>query len=72
MTGDLTGEIEWTFEEDGDETVVTYAAEYDVPVPVLDAVVDPFVRRYNERELRTTLENLRTRLERGDTGDTHG
>lgn len=67
MTGDLTGTIEWTFEKDGDETVVIYSAEYDIPVPVLDAVVGPFVRRYNERELRTTLENLRTRLEHGAT-----
>lgn len=66
MTGDLTGDIEWTFEADGDETVVTYTADYDVPIPVLDAVVEPFVKRYNERELRTTLENLRTRLEHGN------
>jgi uncharacterized membrane protein len=65
MTGDLSGEIEWTFEADGDQTVVTYVGRYDIPVPVLDAVVKPFVRRYNERELRTTLENLRTRVEAG-------
>lgn len=63
MTGDLKGEITWTFEVDGDGTVVTYASEYDIPVPVLSAVVEPFVRRYNERDLRTTLENLKTRLE---------
>ena len=62
MSGDLGGEIEWTFEDDG-ETVITYTARYDLPVPVLDAVVEPFAKRYNERELRTTLENLKTRLE---------
>jgi uncharacterized membrane protein len=67
MTGDLEGEIEWEFEADGDGTVVRYASRYDLPVPVLDAVVEPFAKRYNERELRTTLENLRTRVERGDT-----
>jgi uncharacterized membrane protein len=65
MTGDLSGEIEWTFEEAGDETQVTYTGRYDIPVPVLNAVVEPFVRRYNERELRTTLENLKTRVEAG-------
>jgi uncharacterized membrane protein len=66
MTGDLEGEITWEFEADGDGTVVTYASTYDVPVPVLDAVVAPFVKRYNERELRTTLANLQTRLEHGE------
>jgi len=79
IDGDLEGELEWRFEdedEDGDDdeddgTRVTYSAEYSIPVPVLDAVVAPFVRRYNERELRTTLENLRTRLE-ADTRDREG
>lgn len=63
MTGDLEGEIEWGFEERDGGTRVGYAARFELPVPVLDAVVEPFARRYNERELRTTLENLRTRLE---------
>ena len=66
MTGDLEGEITWTFEADGDDTVVTYASAYDIPVPVLSAVVEPFVKRYNERDLRTTLENLKTRLEHAE------
>lgn len=69
MSGDLTGEIEWIFEADDDETVVTYVGRYEVPIPVLDAVVEPFVRRYNERELRTTLENLKTRVEADATTD---
>jgi len=63
MQGDLTGQIEITFEEAEDGTAVTYAARYEVPGRVLGAVARPFVKRYNERELRTTLENLRTRLE---------
>lgn len=46
-----------------DATEVTYAAEYEVPGRVLSAVAEPFIERYNERELRTTLENLKTRLE---------
>ncbi|MFB6295452.1 MAG: SRPBCC family protein [Halobacteriales archaeon] len=66
MTGDLEGEIEWDFETVEDETRVTYATRYEIPVPVVDRVVEPFAERYNERELRTTLENLRTRLE-GET-----
>jgi uncharacterized membrane protein len=65
MSGDLSGEIEWTFEAEDGATEVTYVGRYDVPIPVLDAVVEPFVKRYNERELRTTLENLKTRIEAG-------
>lgn len=33
---------------------------------VLSSVAEPFVCRYNERKLRTTLENLRSRLETDD------
>jgi uncharacterized membrane protein len=70
MRGELEGEIELTFEEveeDGDtRTRLTYTAEYDVPTKVLEKLVEPFVRRYNERELRTTLENVKARLELDD------
>lgn len=65
MTGDLEGEIEWEFEPEDGATVFSYVARYQIPIPVLDAVVEPFAERYNERELRTTLENLRSRLEHG-------
>jgi uncharacterized membrane protein len=63
MTGDLEGTITWTFASTEGGTEVTYAADFDVPVPVGESVVDPLVARYNSRELRTTLENLKTRLE---------
>jgi hypothetical protein len=69
MTGDLDGEIEWEFEGEDDATVFTYAARYEIPIPVLDVVVEPFARRYNERELRTTLRNLRSRLEHGSVDE---
>ncbi len=63
MTGDLSGEIDWTFTATDGGTEFTYAALYDMPGRVLEAVAGPFVERYNERELRTTLQNLKTRLE---------
>jgi len=70
MRGDLDGEIEWRFDaEDDGTTTVTYAAEYEIPVPVGERAVEPLVRRYNERELSTTLANLRTRLEAADGTD---
>lgn len=63
MTGDLTGEIELTFEPEGEGTKMTYTGRYDLPGQVLGRVAEPFVRRYNERELQTTLENVRTHVE---------
>ena len=65
MDGDFSGTLTWEFEADGDATRVTYAAEYDLPDGVLKSVAEPFAVRYNERELRTTLANLRDRIELG-------
>ena len=65
--GDLSGTLTWAFEPAGDATRVTYTAEYDLPGGVLGKVAEPFAVRYNERELRTTLENLRDRIELGPT-----
>ncbi len=67
MSGDLEGEIEWEFERVNGQTRVTYTARYEMPVRVLEVVIGPIVERYNERELRTTLENLRTRIENNRT-----
>ena len=66
MRGELEGEIELFFEEENGGTRLTYTAEYEIPGKVLERLVEPFVRRYNERELRTTLENVKARLELAD------
>ena len=64
LEGPLSGTITWEFEAvDEGRTRVTYAAAYDLPSSVLESVVRRFAERYNERELRTTLANLQTRLE---------
>lgn len=63
VDGDLSGTITWEFEPVDAGTRVTYSAEYELPSTVLETVVRPFADRYNERELRTTLQNLKTRLE---------
>jgi carbon monoxide dehydrogenase subunit G len=73
--GPLSGRISWTFADvENSEagppaasgaTRVTYAAEYDLPSRVLEAAARPLVERYNERELRTTLANLRDRFADG-------
>lgn len=69
MSGDLEGEIEWRFEPHDGGTRVTYRADYGLPVPAVERLARPFLERYNERELRTTLENLATRLEARDGGE---
>lgn len=63
MRGTLEGEIELEFEPEGDGTALTYTATYELPGTVLSKVGEPFARRYNERELRTTLENVQTHFE---------
>jgi len=63
VEGPLSGELTWEFETTDDGTRVTYSASYELPSSVLEAVVRPFAEHYNERELETALQNLKTRLE---------
>ncbi|QSG11578.1 Polyketide cyclase/dehydrase family protein involved in binding/transport of lipids [Halapricum desulfuricans] len=65
MRGSLTGEIEIETTAADGGTELRYSAEYELPGKVLSTVAKPFVRLYNERELQTTLENTKTRLEAG-------
>jgi hypothetical protein len=63
MRGQLEGEIELEFAAVDGGTELTYTGRYDLPGRVLSAVAEPFVRRYNERELATTLANVQTHVE---------
>ncbi len=63
MRSGVDGEIALQFVEVDGGTEVTYTATYEIPGRVLNAVVEPFAITYNERELRTALENLKQRLE---------
>jgi len=64
MSGDLEGEITWTFNALSEAaTRVRYTASYAIPVPVLQKAAEAVARRYNEREVRTLLANLKDRLE---------
>lgn len=66
LRGQLEGELDLRFSEENNGTRVSYAATYQLPGRVLSRVAEPFVRRYNQRELQTTLENLKDRLEVSD------
>lgn len=64
LAGDLEGEIIIETNDAGEgETELTYRAEYEIPGRVLSTVAGPFVRRYNERELTSVLENTKAHLE---------
>ncbi len=63
MHSGIDGELELRFAEVNNGTEVTYTAEYEIPGRVISKVVKPFAVKYNERELRTALENLKQRLE---------
>ena len=67
MHGRLSGRITLAFDADGDGTRLTYGAEYDLPENALTTIGSPVVRRANERQLRTTLENVAARFASGDT-----
>jgi len=63
MHGELEGQITLTYEEEVRGTRLTYSAEYDVSTKVLEKLLEPFVCKYNEREVETTLRNVKTRME---------
>ena len=63
MTGDIEGEIQWTFEPTDGGTRVTYAATYDLGVPAaVGWLLSPVLDRANQREIERTLETLRSSL----------
>lgn len=65
MDGDLRGTIRWYFATDSShQTTVTYSATYALPGPsVVRPLLAPLVRRYNEREVRALLRQLREQME---------
>jgi len=63
LRGRLTGTIDLTFEPVDGGTRLTYAAEYDLPENALTALGEPVVRRFNERQVRATLDAVAERFE---------
>ncbi len=58
LRGRLEGTIDLSFEPAEDGTTLTYTAEYDLPENALTSVGEPVIRRFNERQLRATLDNV--------------
>ena len=70
MTGDLSGTIRWYLDPERDGTRFTFAATYRVPGPsFLQPVITPVLRRYNEREVRSLLQQLRAQISSGHQED---
>ncbi|WP_331233431.1 SRPBCC family protein [Natronorarus salvus] len=63
MSGDVEGEVRYRFEEEDGGTRFTYELDSSLPSRVLNRVLEPVARRYNEREIEATLENLKALLE---------
>lgn len=63
-SGGMDSTIQWTFEPDGDQTLMTTDVEYTVPVPVLGRVLEPFVVKSLEHETEAVFANLKARLDR--------
>ena len=66
LRGRLTGTIDLTFEQTDGGTRLTYAAEYDLPENALTGLGEPIVRRFNERQVRATLDAVAERFANGD------
>jgi carbon monoxide dehydrogenase subunit G len=71
IRGGIDGEMDWRMEPDaeaadGNGCLVTCEATFEVPGGALGSVVEPVVRRYNQRELDETLANLREAFAGGE------
>jgi uncharacterized protein YndB with AHSA1/START domain len=56
----------WTFEPHDKGTDFSAEVEYEIPGALLGRLAAPFLRRINEREADTMMENTRERMEVGE------
>ncbi len=57
----------WRFEPSGPGTDVTLEIEYEVPGKLLGLLAGPVLKRMNDRDGNTLIENLRERMEVPET-----
>lgn len=72
MRGPLDGRIWFVFENAEGGTTVTYGSDYSIPNTLVERLAKPFLERYNARELETTLQNLKERVEFAGAGGEAG
>ena len=62
--GAVSSTFRWTFKGlDGAGTKLTCEVEYTIPVPVLGKIGEALIAKINEREMETTLSNLKDVME---------
>ena len=66
LRGRLTGTIDLTFGPVDEGTILGYEATYSLPESLLTAAGAPVIRRFNARQLRTTLDAVATRFTPAD------
>lgn len=59
----LSGEIDYRFAETDGVTTVVESADYEFGDSLRDRIVEPVGKRYNERQFRHSLENMRELME---------
>jgi len=62
LRGRLSGTIDLRLVPVDGGTELTYAADYAIPENALTAIGAPVIRRFNERQLEATLENVAARF----------
>jgi uncharacterized protein YndB with AHSA1/START domain len=55
--------ITWLLDGHGDDTDLTFEADYKVPVPVLGRFAEKVIVKMNENEAETLLANLKAQVE---------
>jgi len=63
LTGGIRGVVRYRFSDDGDACRITASAEYELPACVVEALGEPIVETYGDRELERVLANAKARLE---------
>jgi len=63
LSGAIDGTIRYELDAEDGKTGLRYEAEYELPDTVVDSLLAPIAKAYNQREAEATLENLKTFLE---------
>ena len=67
-TGGVTSTMTWTLESNPDdsETMVTFEANYEVPIPLVGKLAEIIIAKVNETDIIYVLNALKLKLELGD------
>lgn len=59
----MNGTLTWRLADQGETTQLTEHADYRMTGTVLDHVLEPVAKKYNERQFRMALNNFKTYVE---------